>query len=241
MWSPLGLNNSKKAFWIGLGPRYKPSLETVKSTVRRFTTRAQDLDHASSTLLDSLNPSIPTPQSDFQPFLLSSPLTSLLNERLLPLLSTRLKDPSLGWAGAETLTSPTWDRSVSGRVGADLLRAADSSDRLTRKKAGESNGDERWPDEKDNLALCAMRYLARRFKAANRYCLNCFDPVKIASLRPYVCDSELCLYAYQGLGLGPPVEYEICESAPVVDVLVSLCQCVPSPTPSPLASTERRF
>ena len=32
---------------------------------------------------------------------------------------------------------------------------------------------------------------------------------------------RLCVYAYQGLGLGPPVEYEIRENHAAVDLLVT--------------------
>lgn len=44
----------------------------------------------------------------------------------------------------------------------------------------------------------------------------------ITALKPFVCDSQLCLFQLISLGLGPSLEHEIKTNAAVVDLLIQL-------------------
>lgn len=44
----------------------------------------------------------------------------------------------------------------------------------------------------------------------------------ITALKPFVCDSSLCLFQLISLGLGPSLEHEIQTNASAVDLLVQL-------------------
>lgn len=72
-----------------------------------------------------------------------------------------------------------------------------------------------------NLPLVAFWWTLRRFVSAPAYCMNCGQRVATQSLRPYVCASNLCLYGYMSLGLGPSVEHVIKTQPSVVDLLLS--------------------
>jgi ubiquitin-conjugating enzyme E2 Q len=47
----------------------------------------------------------------------------------------------------------------------------------------------------------------------------------IVALKPFVCESELCLFQLISLGLGPSLEHEIKTNAPAVDLLIQLAYC----------------
>jgi len=68
---------------------------------------------------------------------------------------------------------------------------------------------------------CALRHLVR----CTEFCLVCHDKIQtdFEAMRPYVCDSPLCLYQYMSLGFGPSVESDILTQPTVVDLLVSFC------------------
>ncbi|EIW65961.1 hypothetical protein TREMEDRAFT_74889 [Tremella mesenterica DSM 1558] len=72
-----------------------------------------------------------------------------------------------------------------------------------------------------NYPLCAFWWVIRRFVNAPKCCLNCGLPVTVPSLRPYVCNSPLCVYGYMSLGLGPSIEHVIKTEPEVVDLLLS--------------------
>lgn len=96
-----------------------------------------------------------------------------------------------------------------------------------------------------NYPLLAFSYLLRRFVMCPRFCLICFKCVlsslfspsspltfpilptrtvdqTITALKPFVCDSQLCLFQLISLGLGPSLEHEIKTNAPAVDLLIQL-------------------
>lgn len=102
----------------------------------------------------------------------------------------------------------------------------------------------------NNYPLLAYTYLVRRFVMCPSFCLICFKFVNtaahilsasrattdvppffalsrkinsgIVALKPFVCESELCLFQLISLGLGPSLEHEIKTNAPAVDLLVQL-------------------
>lgn len=47
---------------------------------------------------------------------------------------------------------------------------------------------------RDNFPLTCFTYLVRRFVMSPRFCLVCFKEAEYTSLKPYVCQSELCLF-----------------------------------------------
>ncbi|KAL7422062.1 hypothetical protein Q5752_003837 [Cryptotrichosporon argae] len=83
----------------------------------------------------------------------------------------------------------------------------------------------------DNIPLCAFYWALQRFINAPRHCVNCGLDVDVPSVRPYVCNKPLCLYAFMSLGLGPSIEHVVLTQPAVVDLLLSLAwSAAKSPT-----------
>lgn len=76
-----------------------------------------------------------------------------------------------------------------------------------------------------SFPLIAMQYALRHLVRCTEFCLICHDMIQndFETMKPYVCDSPLCLYQYMSLGFGPSVESEILTQPTVVDLLVSFC------------------
>lgn len=107
---------TKPSFWVGLGDDYKPSLETIKKTCWKFS--GQPLASLASDLAQA-SADAPVRPSDFQPFLLSAPLASLLNEQFLALMNARIKNPKLGWPAVEKMVGKGASSSVGGSASLD--------------------------------------------------------------------------------------------------------------------------
>ncbi|TFY60148.1 hypothetical protein EVJ58_g5335 [Rhodofomes roseus] len=232
-------------FRIGLTPIYKPQKEHVAAVVRVFGLKDQpsdvpppEQDVQDEMLSDDegdhelLEPTDDEPQveeSSFQPFSLSASLETLLNQRFLRVVQLRLEH-ELGWAGAEVLA---WEAERVQKKPADILKSMRKQIRAAdEKEAGLASSYKLPPDpllayDRDaplNLPLLAFCYLLRRLTLCPRYCIVCHEELKTnyESLKPYVCDTGLCTYQYYHLNLGPSLEYEICESTDIVDLLVSV-------------------
>lgn len=126
-----------------------------------------------------------------------------------------------------------WD--AADKIGLDELECRMVFNENQMPKASKK-WDEKDPIVKglqDNLPVVAFWWVLRRFTEATKYCLvrtrdlqqmliqNCGLQVAIPSLRPYVCDSPLCLYGFMSLGLGPSIEHVIRTQPGVVDLLLS--------------------
>ncbi|KAJ8396601.1 hypothetical protein AAFF_G00016670 [Aldrovandia affinis] len=72
-----------------------------------------------------------------------------------------------------------------------------------------------------------MEYAKQRIPVLNEYCVVCDEPHVFQNgpmLRPTVCERELCVFAFQTLGVMNEAAVEIATGAQVVDLLVSMCR-----------------
>uniref|UniRef100_A0AAY4BNI9 Poly [ADP-ribose] polymerase n=1 Tax=Denticeps clupeoides TaxID=299321 RepID=A0AAY4BNI9_9TELE len=79
------------------------------------------------------------------------------------------------------------------------------------------------------LRLCEqiMEYAEQRIPVLNEFCVVCDEPHVFQNgpmLRPTVCERELCVFAFQTLGVMNEAADEIATGAQVVDLLVSMCR-----------------
>ncbi|XP_031426541.1 protein mono-ADP-ribosyltransferase PARP8 isoform X2 [Clupea harengus] len=72
-----------------------------------------------------------------------------------------------------------------------------------------------------------MEYAQQRIPVLNEFCVVCDEPHVFQNgpmLRPTVCERELCVFAFQTLGVMNEAADEIATGAQVVDLLVSMCR-----------------
>ncbi|XP_041053642.1 protein mono-ADP-ribosyltransferase PARP8 isoform X2 [Carcharodon carcharias] len=72
-----------------------------------------------------------------------------------------------------------------------------------------------------------IEYAEQRIPILNEYCVVCDEPHVFQNgpmLRPTVCERELCVFAFQTLGVMNEAADEIATGAQVVDLLVSMCR-----------------
>ena len=201
------------------GKKYKP---TLQEAIKAFTV-------AKKAGRDSLNPSdIPGSQDvveegSIRETFISKPLMGLLQDRLVPIL--RFRSAGMGWTGAEQMYQ---QQANAGANPSDAVpdhffepeevnRALPNiviADHYTSR----SNREFSFP-------LLAMQFLLRHFVRCTEFCLVCHRKMdtQVEAIKPYVCESELCLYQYMTLGFGPSIEHEIIAQPYVVDLLVSFC------------------
>ena len=157
---------------------------------------------------------------------ISGPMDTLLNERLLILISFRLREP-MSWWGAERYYNETQgmhisDRSKRAKRDYNIHDPPRGSyphivmdDELASVKA----------ISQLSFPLVAMQFLLRHFVRCTEFCLVCHTRLdsEVEAIKPYVCDNPLCLFQYMTLGFGPSIEHEILAQPLVVDVLISFC------------------
>ncbi|ORY89473.1 hypothetical protein BCR35DRAFT_300675, partial [Leucosporidium creatinivorum] len=191
-------------FKIGISPKYKPSKTAIAAAFRA---------HSANTYT----------KGEFQAISLSAPLDSLFSDAFQKVLLTRRSNSGCGWAGAEHhCLQPD---SSKGGFDKKACRDADKEEKaisgsylLPKDPMSKSS------KPTCNYPLLAFSYLLRRFVMCPRFCLICFKTVDqtITALKPFVCDSQLCLFQLISLGLGPSLEHEIKTNAPAVDLLIQL-------------------
>jgi ubiquitin-conjugating enzyme E2 Q len=190
---------------VGASKHYKP---TQQQALNAFAT---------STNTSSQEPN----QKPFLDTFVSKPLNNLLNDRLVSLI--RLRASGMSWQGAEDFYRLNQGMSL-GSITASTVHYA------KEKASG-------YPPivDADHLATCstkdhsfplvAMQFMLRHFVRCTEFCLVCHSKLDtlVEALKPYVCDSPLCLYQYMSLGFGPSIEHEILAQSSVVDLLLSFC------------------
>ncbi|KAG0634608.1 hypothetical protein HOY80DRAFT_1005016 [Tuber brumale] len=202
--------------WAGLSASYKPS---SRECTRVFT-KVKDRGSAG---LDGVKEG---EAGGLHSFFMSNAIAELLNLRLVSLVKYRLQG-DLGWEGAEALfrdieafpaTSPTEyqkyrDLQSEPKTALKPIVAADALSKQEFRGIGCS------------FPLIAMQYAIRHLVRCTEFCLVCHDKIQsdFEAMKPYVCDSPLCLYQYMSLGFGPSIESEILTQPTVVDLLVSFC------------------
>ncbi|MBN3292709.1 PARP8 polymerase, partial [Polypterus senegalus] len=83
------------------------------------------------------------------------------------------------------------------------------------------------PASEHGFLVQTVQYAEQRIPILNEYCVVCDEPHVFQNgpmLRPTVCERELCVFAFQTLGVMNEAADEIATGAQVVDLLVSMCR-----------------
>ncbi|GAA6000083.1 hypothetical protein JCM10207_006044 [Rhodosporidiobolus poonsookiae] len=206
---PVDLDNQSSGqvrFKVGISPKYKPSKAAVGAAFRSHSSHIYT-------------------KGEFEAISLSAPLDALLNNKFQEIVATRRCNDRCGWASAEQhcFGAERQGLEVNRKKG----KAADKAEKDTSEAHADTLPDDPMEDSKtqNNFPLLAFSYLVRRFVMCPRFCLNCFKRCDetITALKPFVCDTPLCLFQLIALGLGPSLEHEIITNTSAVDLLVQLC------------------
>ncbi|XP_064792643.1 protein mono-ADP-ribosyltransferase PARP8-like isoform X1 [Oncorhynchus masou masou] len=90
-----------------------------------------------------------------------------------------------------------------------------------------NNGAKSIPIKDRGFLVQTMEYADQRIPVLNEFCVVCDEPHVFQNgpmLRPTVCERELCVFAFQTLGVMNEAADEIATGAQVVDLLVSMCR-----------------
>ncbi|XP_062873698.1 protein mono-ADP-ribosyltransferase PARP8 [Trichomycterus rosablanca] len=90
-----------------------------------------------------------------------------------------------------------------------------------------NNGAKSIPARDHGFLVQTMEYAEQRILVLNEFCVVCDEPHVFQNgpmLRPTVCERELCVFAFQTLGVMNEAADEIATGAQVVDLLVSMCR-----------------
>ncbi|XP_057599746.1 protein mono-ADP-ribosyltransferase PARP8 isoform X2 [Hippopotamus amphibius kiboko] len=89
------------------------------------------------------------------------------------------------------------------------------------------NGAKCIPIRDRGFLVQTIEFAEQRIPVLNEYCVVCDEPHVFQNgpmLRPTVCERELCVFAFQTLGVMTEAADEIATGAQVVDLLVSMCR-----------------
>ena len=201
------------------GKKYKP---TLQEAIKAFTVvKKNDRDSISSS--DLPRPEDSEDPSSIKDTFISRPLTGLLESRLVPIL--RFRSAGMEWKGAEELYQSQTSASASnGDAVPDSCYYPESINHALPAIVSADHYSQRHTTHY-SFPLLAMQFLLRHFVRCTEFCLVCYRKMdaELEAIKPYVCDSELCLYQYMTLGFGPSIEHEILAQPYVVDLLVSFC------------------
>ncbi|XP_045184109.2 protein mono-ADP-ribosyltransferase PARP6-like [Mercenaria mercenaria] len=81
------------------------------------------------------------------------------------------------------------------------------------------------PSIADGFLVQVFRYVRQRIPTMNEYCVICDEPHVFqngAMLKPTVCSRELCVFAFQTLGVMADAAEDIATGAEVVDLLINM-------------------
>ncbi|KAK5175425.1 uncharacterized protein LTR77_000564 [Saxophila tyrrhenica] len=201
------------------GKSYKPTLQEAIKAFTIIKKNARDSLFTS----DLPKPEEEVAESSIKETFISKPLNGLLQERLATLL--RFRSAGMSWSGAEehysnvSSTGSNVEQAVPDRcfepdpVNPALPQIMHADHLADRGRTTFS------------FPLLAMQFLLRHFVRCTEFCLVCHKKMntELEAIKPYVCESELCLYQYMTLGFGPSIEHEILAQPYVVDLLISFC------------------
>nr|XP_048705313.1 protein mono-ADP-ribosyltransferase PARP8 isoform X3 [Caretta caretta] len=110
---------------------------------------------------------------------------------------------------------------TSGLIG--ILTPSSSSP----SQAAPNYGAKCIPIRDNGFLVQTIEFAEQRIPVLNEYCVVCDEPHVFQNgpmLRPTVCERELCVFAFQTLGVMNEAADEIATGAQVVDLLVSMCR-----------------
>ena len=201
------------------GKKYKP---TLQEAIKAFSVvKKNERDSIGSN--DLPKPEDDVEESSIKDTFISRPLNGLLNERLVPIL--RFRSAGMGWSGAEQLYT---SQASAGANHSDAVPDMYFHPEVLNTALPDLVNADHYTmrgTTQFSFPLLAMQFLLRHFVRCTEFCLVCHRKMdtELEAIKPYVCDSELCLYQYMTLGFGPSIEHEILAQPYVVDLLVSFC------------------
>jgi ubiquitin-conjugating enzyme E2 Q len=206
-------------FRVCAGKKYKP---TLQEAIKAFTV-AKKNDHDPSTSSSLPKPEDDVNQSDIKDTFVSKPLNALLQERLVQIL--RFRGAGMDWKGAEDLYNA---QASAGAKNTDVVPDMYFEPEQVNTALPEIVNRDHYSTRATaqlSFPLLSMQFLLRHFVRCTEFCLVCHRKMttEVEAIKPYVCDSELCLYQYMTLGFGPSIEHEILAQPYVVDLLISFC------------------
>ncbi|OJD31309.1 ubiquitin conjugating enzyme [Diplodia corticola] len=203
-------------FRFGVSSSYKPSPDEV---IQAFTTLPTEAHKGASK----------PKKGGLRKLFIAGPLGDLFRQKFLPLLRCRIKE-GMSWDGAMAFWHDHHTTGEKEKLAQDpkyyteekpnaTYASIVTADHITSHQALHVSGD------RLSLPLVAMQFFVRQVVRCTEFCLVCHRrmPPDIEAIKPYVCDSQLCLYQYLQLGFGPSIEHEIISQPKVVDLLISLC------------------
>ncbi|PWW71776.1 hypothetical protein C7212DRAFT_360341 [Tuber magnatum] len=202
--------------WAGLSTNHKASLYECIQVFTKVKDRGPaGLDGANEGEMGALHS-----------FFMSDAITELLNLRLVSLASYRIQG-NLGWEGAEALFKDIQASPTTSAMQYQKYRDMRSESKTALKPvvAADALSENEFRGTGSSFPLVAMQYAIRHLVRCTEFCLVCHNKIQsdFEAMKPYVCDSPLCLYQYMSLGFGPRIESEILTQPTVVDLLVSFC------------------
>ena len=205
-------------FRVCAGKKYKP---TMREAINAFTVAKNDHDPMTSSSLPK--PEDDVAKSDIKDTFISTPLNALLQERLVQIL--RFRGVGMDWKGAEDLYNA---QTSAGAGPADAIPDSFFKPEVINSALPGIVSRDHYSTRATvqlSFPLLAMQFLLRHFVRCTDFCLVCHRKMdtEVEAIKPYVCDSELCLYQYMTLGFGPSIEHEILAQPYVVDLLISFC------------------
>ncbi|KIM60273.1 hypothetical protein SCLCIDRAFT_1217055 [Scleroderma citrinum Foug A] len=228
-WAGAGLK-----FKLGLSPNYKPSSGEAKAAFRHFDVscaakggESSDPDQQQSALVDNKSSACAGSTGVFRRTSLSSSLESLLDKYLVRLIQLRKKF-NLGWASAEELL---WKSETAQDDPANVFSVNKEMLSNVEKEEKALSASYHLPSDPIvsgsshvNIIKTAFAFVLRRLALCTRHCAVCHKKLhnEYEALKPYVCNSQLCIFQYYSLNFGPSLEHEICTNSETVDLLVSL-------------------
>lgn len=197
-----------------------------KSAKSRLSTASmrEAFEHPSTTEKVDSNNGGDDVSGEFMSLYTSASLDALINQEFPSLLNIR-RSQNLSWDAA---LAHKFDVSRG-----DHHRRDETSDQKVNERSRDISEDDFQASllqrdaslagpEDLNIALCAMQFGLRRLARCTQYCMVCHQKTEgFEAVKPFVCQSSLCLYQYISLGFGQSIEHEIVNNPYVVDLLIS--------------------
>ncbi|KAJ4019136.1 hypothetical protein NW752_004875 [Fusarium irregulare] len=155
--------------------------------------------------------------SPFLPLCMSLSFDTLLNKEFPKLLRLRLSE-GISWDQAQELYAEL----STGTHDTNAVKNHDESSDQFDLELLERNYLSKDADAL-NIILIAMQFSLQRLVNCPKYCLVCHRRTgnSFETIKPFVCESQLCLFQYLSLGFCQSIEHEIIHNSNVVDLLVS--------------------
>jgi ubiquitin-conjugating enzyme E2 Q len=201
------------------GKRYKP---TLQEAIKAFTKARKDRISVGGDTNDCTGTA--NEESSIHDTFISRPLSTLLEENLVPIL--RFRSTGMDWSGSEGWYNDAQkesavrdrnfvpDKYYEPEVVSKLLPNVMHGDQYRQRDI-----------VRYSFPTLAMQFVLRHFVRCTEFCLVCHCKLdsELEAIKPYVCDRPLCLFQYMSLGFGPSIEHEIITQPYVVDLLISFC------------------